>query len=168
MHDRHSKNSWYPTPTFLTETTKKHLFKAWYAWLEYISLYFLLYLIFAKISSTCNSPRLNLSVMIFLNPLLPSSSVRISFSSTLLASETTFYFIVKISIALCWSISIDTKSLFTSLNSDVKPCRLFSRKNFPTAARVSSKINYGDESPISQTFNYFFLHVLRQKLFLFN
>ena len=98
------------------------------------SLSFLPYLIFAEISSTSNSPRFNLSVIIFLIPQLPSSSAKISFINTLLISETTFHFTAKISIALCWPISRDTKSLFSSLISGVKPSRLSSRKNF--SARI--------------------------------
>ena len=143
-----------PFPQFSLKILKKHLLKAWFTWLIYISLYFLPHLIFAE-TSTCNSARFNLSVTIFLIPLLPSSSVKISFSNTLLASETTFRFKSKISIALCWPISRDTKNLFTLLTIDVKPCRLFSWKNFIAATRVWSKINYGEESTSSQTFNYF-------------
>ena len=61
----------------------------------YISLYFLPYLIFAEISSTCNSPGFNLSVITSSISLLPSSSVKIPFSNTLLVSETTFHFTAK-------------------------------------------------------------------------
>ena len=106
-----------PLSQFSLKILKKHLLKAWFTWLVYISLY--------------NSPRFNLSVIIFLIPLLPSSSAKISFSITLLVSETTFHFTAKIFIALCWPISRDTKCLFTLLASGVKLCRLFSRKNFP-------------------------------------
>ena len=157
-----------PLPQFSLKILKKHLLKTWFTWLVYISLYFLPYLIFAGIASTCNSPRFNLSVIIFLIPLLPSNSVKISFSNTLLVSEAAFHSTAKISIALCWPISRDTKSLFTSLTSDVKPCWLFSRKNFPAATRVSTKINYGDKSTSSQTFNYFLCMFSGKSFFLFN
>ena len=117
-------------PQFSLKIVKKHLLKAWFNWLVYISSYFLSYLIFAEISSTWNSPRFNLSVIIFFIPLLPSSSAKMSFSNTLLVSETTFHFTAKIYIALCWPISRDTKSLFISLTSHVKPCRLLAEE-FP-------------------------------------
>ena len=115
-------------PQFSLKIVKKHLLKAWFNWLVYISSYFLSYLIFAEISSTWNFPRFNLSVIIFFIPLLPSSSAKMSFSNTLLVSETTFHFTAKIYIALCWPISRDTKSLFISLTSDVKPCRLLAEE----------------------------------------
>ena len=155
-------------PQFSLKVLKKHLLKAWFTWLVYISLYFLPYLIFAGIASTCNSPRFNLSVIIFLIPLLQSSSVKISFSNTLLVSETTFHFTAKISIALCWPISRDTKSLSTLFTSGVKPCWLFLRKNFPAATSLSSKINYGDESTSSQAFNYFLCMFSGKSFFIFN
>ena len=62
----------------------------------------------------------------------------------------------------------DTKGLFTLLTSDAKPCRLFSWRNFPAATRVWIKINYGDESTSSQTFNYFLCMFSRKSLFLFS
>ena len=168
MHDRKTLD--IPLPQFSLKILEKHPLKAWFTWLVYISLYFLPYLIFAEISSTCNSPtpRFNLSVIIFLIPLLPSSSVKTSFSNTLLVSETTFHLTAKLSIALCWPTSRDTKSLFTLLASGVKPCRLFSRKNFPAATRVWSKMNYSDESTSSQTFNYFLCMFSGKSFFLFN
>ena len=164
------KTVYIPLPQFSLKILKKHPLKAWFTWLVYISLYFPTYLIFAEISSTCNSltPRFNLSIIIFLIPLLPSSSVKISFRNTLLVSETAFHLAGKLSIAWCWPISRDTKSLFTLLASGVKPCRLFSRKNFPAATRVWSKINYGDESTGSQTFNYFLCILSGKSFFLFN
>ena len=150
-----------PLPQFSPKILKKHPLKAWFTWLVYISLYSLPYLIFAEISSTCNlqTPRFDLSVIIFLTPLLSSSSVKISFSYTLLVSETTFHFTAKISNALCYIVRYlprDTKGLFNFVISGVKPCRFlfFSPKNSPAATRVWSKINYGDESTSSQTFNY--------------
>ena len=155
-------------PQFSLKVLKKHLLKAWFTWLVYISLYFLPYLILAEISSTCNSPRFNLSVITFLIPLLHKSSVKISFSNTLLVSETTFHFTAKISIALCCSTSKDTKSMLTLLTSGVKPCRLFSRKNFPAATRMWSEINYGGESTSSQAFNYFLCMFSGKPFFLFN
>ena len=155
-------------PQFLLKILKKHILKAWFTWMVYIYLYFLPYLIFTEISSTYNSPRFNLSVIIFLIPLIPSSSIKIPFSNTLLAPETTFHFIAKISIALCWSISRDTKSLFNSLTSGVKPCRLFSRNSFPAATRVWSKIYCSDESVSSQTFNYFLCMFSGRSFFLVN
>ena len=115
MHDRQAKNCRYPLPQFSLKILKKYLLKAWFTWLVYISLYFLPYLIFAEISSTWNSPRFNMSVIIFLISLLPSGCVKTSFSNILLVSETTFLFTAKISIALCWPISRDTKSFFTLL-----------------------------------------------------
>ena len=66
---------------FSLKTLKKHLFKTWFTWLVYISS-----LIFVDILSTCNSPRSNLSVKIFLIWLLPSNFVKISFRNTLLIS----------------------------------------------------------------------------------
>ena len=86
-------------PQFSPKILKKHPLKAWFTWLVYISLYSLPYLIFAEISSTCNlqTPRFDLSIIIFQTPLLSSSSVKISFSYTLLVSETTFHFTAKIS-----------------------------------------------------------------------
>ena len=66
---------------FSLKTLKKHLFKTWFTWLVYISS-----LIFVDILSTCNSPRSNLSVKIFLILLLPSNFVKISFRNTLLIS----------------------------------------------------------------------------------
>ena len=107
-------------------------------------------------------------MIIFLIPLLPSSSVKISFRNTLLVPETTFYLTTKLSIALCWPISRDSKSFLTLLTSGGKPCKLFSRKNFPAATRVWSKINYGDESTGSQTFNYFLCVFSGKSIFLFN
>ena len=65
-----------PLPQFSLILKKTHLIKASFTWLVYISLCFLLFLFFPEISSTCNSPRLHLSVIIFLIPLLPSSSVK--------------------------------------------------------------------------------------------
>ena len=44
-------------------------------------------------------------------------------------SETIFFFTAKISNALCWSISWDTKSFLTSVIRGVKPCII--RKYFP-------------------------------------
>ena len=104
-----------PLPQFSLILKKTHLIKASFTWLVYISLCFLLFLFFPEISSTCNSPRLHLSVIIFLIPLLPSSPVKMSFSNTLLISETKipFHYTTKISIALCWPISRDTKSMLT-------------------------------------------------------
>ena len=158
-----------PLPQFSLKILEKHLLKAWFTWLVYISLYFLPNLIFAETSSTCSSPRFNLPVTIFLIPLLPSSSVKILFSNTaVLVSKTTFHFTAKISIALCWLISRDTKSLLTWLTSGVKPSRLFSRKNFPATTRAWSKINYGDESTSSQIFNYFLCMFSGKSFFLFN
>ena len=155
-------------PQFLLKILKKHLLKAWFTWMVYIYFHFLPYLIFAEISSSYNSPRFNLSVIIFLIPLIPSRSVKIPFSNTLLAPEITFHFIAKISIALCWSISRDTKSLFNSLTSGVKSCRLFSRNSFPAATRVWSKIYCSDESVSSQSFNYFLCMFSGRSFFLVN
>ena len=45
-----------PLPQFSLKILKKNLLKASFTWLVYISLYFLPYLFFAEISSTCNSP----------------------------------------------------------------------------------------------------------------
>ena len=50
----------------------------------------------------------DLSVIIFLIPQLPSSSAKISFSNTLLISETTLHFTAKISISSCWPIYLGT------------------------------------------------------------
>ena len=147
-----------PLPQFSPKILRKHPLKASFTWLIYISLYSLPYLIFAEISSTCNlqTPRFDLSVIIFLTPLLSSSSVKISFSYTLLVSETKFHFTAN---ALCYIVRYlprDTKGLFNFVISGVKHCRFlfFSPKNFPAATRVWSKINYGHESTSSQTFNY--------------
>ena len=60
-----------------------------------------------------NLPIFNLSVIIFLIPLLPSSSAKASFSNTLLISEKTFYFTTKISIPLCWPIYLRTLKIFS-------------------------------------------------------
>ena len=87
MHDWQPKNCWYPPPTILTEKYWKniHLKLNLFTWLVYISLYFLTYLICSEISSTCISPtpRFNLSAIIFLITLLPSSSVKTLFRNTL-------------------------------------------------------------------------------------
>ena len=154
-------------PQFFLKILKIHLLKAWFTWLVYISLYLLRYLIFAEIWFTCNLRRFNLSVIIFLIPLLSSNSLKILFSNTLLVSETTFHFTVKISIVLFWPTSRDTKSLFTLLTSGVKPWRLFLRKIFPAATRAWSKINYGDESNCFPDLQLISLHVFRQIIFSF-
>ena len=103
----------------------------------------------------------NLSVIIFLIPLLSSSSAKISFSNTLLISKT-FHFTAKISIALCQPIYLGTLKVF-SLRlhvAGVKLCKLlekiFSPKNFPATTRVWSNISYGNEWTSSQTFNSLF------------
>ena len=159
-----------PLPQFSLILKKTHLIKASFTWLVYISLCFLLFLFFPEISSTCNSPRLHLSVIIFLIPLLPSSSVKMSFSNTLLISETKipFHYTTKISIALCWPISRDTKSMLTWFTSGFKHWKLFSRKNFPAITRVWSRIYYGEESTSSHTFNYFFCLFSGKSFSLFN
>ena len=53
------------------------------------------------------------NIIIFLIPLLPSSSAKISFCNTLLISEKTFPFTTKIPIALCWSIDLETLKVFS-------------------------------------------------------
>ena len=82
--------------------------------------------IFANISmsSTCNSPRVYLSVIMFLIRLFPLNSARISFSNTFLIYEKLSFFIAKISNALCRPMSRGTKSLLiTSVKRrGVKPC----------------------------------------------
>ena len=69
--------------------------------------------------------------MIFLIPLLSSSSAKISFSNTLLISKT-FHFTAKISIALCQPIYLGTlKVLSLRLRvAGVKLCKLL-EKIFP-------------------------------------
>ena len=67
-----------------------------------------------------------------------------------------------------WPISRDTKSLFTSLTSSGKPCRLFSRKNFPATTKAFYKINYSDELTSSQTISYFLCMFSDKSFFLFN
>ena len=121
-HDRQSKNSrWYPPfPNSHWNHWKKHLLKAWFTWLVYSSSYFLLEFLLTYHLATCNPPRFNLSLITFLIPLHPS----ISFSNTLLISETTFHFTTKIFIALYLPISRDTRSFFTLLTRCVKSCKL--------------------------------------------
>ena len=78
-----------PLPQFSLKTLKKHqTFQMIY--LNGIHFLVLSTVVFANISSTCNSPRINLSVIIFLIRLLPSNSAKISFSNTLLISEKIF------------------------------------------------------------------------------
>ena len=94
-----------PLPKFSLKTLKKHLLKAY---LPYWYNFFVSALILVNVSSTCNPRRFNLSVIIFLIPLLPSSSAKVSFSNTILIPETTFYFTTKISLALYWQIFVGT------------------------------------------------------------
>ena len=155
-------------PQFFLKILKIHLLKTWFTWLVYISLYLLPYLIFAEVSFTCNLRRFNLSVIIFLIPLLSSNSLKILFSNTLLVPETTFHFRAKISIVLFWPTSSDTKSLFTLLTSGVKPWRLFLRKIFPAATRAWSKINYGDESNCFPDLQLIFCMLSGKSFFLFD
>ena len=82
------------------------------------------------LSSTCNLTRFNLSVIIFLIPLLPSSSAKTSFSNTLVISEKTFHVTAKISITLCWSIYLRTLKVFL-LRLHVASSPAGYRKNFP-------------------------------------
>ena len=108
------------------------------------------------------------NIIIFLIPLLPSSSAKISFCNTLLISKKTFHFTTKIPIALCWSIDIETLIL-TLLTRSVKPCRILGKsftKNIPATTRVWSKISYGDEWTSSQAFSYF-LCIFSGKTFFF-
>ena len=92
-----------PLPKFPLKTLKKHLLKAY---LPYWYNFFVSALIFVNVSSTCNPRRFNLSVIIFLIPLLPSSSAKVSFSNTILITT-------KISLALYWQIFVGTLKVFS-------------------------------------------------------
>ena len=144
-----------PLPQFSLKILKKHLLKAWFTWLSYISLHFLPYLIFAEISSTCNSPRFNLSVIIFLIPLLQSSSVKISFSNTLLVSETTFHFTAKISIALCWLIET-LKVCSLCLQVTPNPAGYFRGGIFPQPQECGSRLITETNQPVPRPSTTFF------------
>ena len=101
MHDRQSKTSSYPVPQIFTENTKKNLYLKLDLPAGIISSYFLRQLLLIYHLHTCNSPRFNLSVIILLILMLPSSPAKISFSNTELISETTFHYTEKTCIALC-------------------------------------------------------------------
>ena len=113
------------------------------------------------ISSTCNLPRFNLSVVIFLILLLSSDSAKKWFKRFWLISETIFLFTAKISNALRRPTSRDIKSFLTSLIRGVKPYIIerFSGKKFPATTRAWTSF---------QTFN-FFLFIFSGKIFfIFN
>ena len=129
----------------------------------------------ADLSSTCNSPRFNLSVIIFIIRLLSSNSAKISFSNLLLIHEKIFVFPVKISNALCLFRDVgqylDTLNFSQFANSCCQTLhdqkKVF-RKNFRATARVRGKISYGDEWTSSQTFNCFLWIFSDKKSLLFN
>ena len=131
--------------------------------------------ILADLSSTCNSPRLNLSVIIFIIRLLSSNSAKISFSNPLLIPEKIFLFPVKISNALC--LSRDVGQYLDTLNfsqfaytccQTLHDQKIVSEKNIRATTRVRSKIWYGDEWTSFQTFNCFLCIFSDKKSLLFN
>ena len=118
----------------------------WYFYIVFAAV------ILADLSSTCNSPRLNLSVIIFIIRLLSSNSAKISFSNPLLIPEKIFLFPVKISNALCLSRDVgqylDTLNFSQFANSCCQTLhdqKEVFRKNFRATTRVWSKISYGDK-----------------------
>ena len=126
-------------------------------------------LIFADISSTYNPLKFSLSVIIFLIRLLRSNSAKVSFSNTLLISGKIFPFTVKISNALCRPGILALTSLKPSVKTDIIrkdfPARIFAH---PQDTRVWSKINYGDASTSSKTFNYILCIFSGKTFFLSN
>ena len=131
--------------------------------------------ILADLSSTCNSPRLNLLVIIFIIRLLSSNSAKISFSNPLLIPEKIFLFPVKISNALC--LSRDVGQYLDTLNfsqfaytccQTLHDQKIVSEKNIRATTRVRSKICYGDEWTSFQTFNCFLCIFSDKKSLLFN
>ena len=86
---------------FSLKTLIKHLFKTWFTWLVFISLYFLLQNFADK--SIYQDLTSDLSLK-FLTELLLSSSAKISFCNSFLISGIVFPFTVKISNVLCWPI----------------------------------------------------------------
>ena len=135
MHDRQSKNSWYPHPQILTENTEKtstssliYLIGIIYSHFCRNICWYIICLLAIYQDLICCQVQL-----IILISLLPSISAKKSFSNTLVISKTTFHFTATISIALCWPIVRETLTVshltYTCTNG-VKPCRLL-EKLFP-------------------------------------
>ena len=116
-----------PLPPFFTENTEKS---------NYLNLGLSVLSVFvphnfADISSSCNSPRFNLSV-VFLIRLLQSNSSKISFSISLLISLIIFLFYSENLKCIIWLISRETKSFLSCLHVAPTPTLLekFSCKYF--------------------------------------
>ena len=112
LHGRQSKNSRYPPRQIFTKNTENNI-QLKLDLPHWCNFFVPSAITFIRIPSTCNLPRFDMSAIIFLIPLLVSSSAKISFSNTLLISERTVYFTAKTSIAFCWPIYLETRKVFS-------------------------------------------------------
>ena len=133
-----------PFPQFLLKILKKHLLEAWFTWLAYISLYFLPYLIFAKISSTCNSPRFNLSVINIFNP-----TVSIKFGKNIQHSiweqKCPLHYV---------DLYLETLKVCSELASN--PAGYFHRKTFPQPQECGARLITVRNQPVPRPSTIFF------------
>ena len=125
--------------------------------------------------STCNPPRSNLSVMIFYSQshcLLPWSYAKISFSNTLLISET-FHLATKTSIALCWPVYLKTLNVFslgfsTCLHTLQVIRKIFSGTISPQPQKYRARLVTVTNEPFPRPSTSSFAFPQAKKVFLFN